>query len=173
VVDAEAHGPDDAEWVGGDWQRDAAPGGIALCGACRRTGRCRLGLLTESLGEDGTVTTSLVCDESNEGGPGVAHGGWTAGALDEIVGHVVLMHRRMAVTGELTVRFLRPVPICRPLRATARRVKQEGDRWFVTAELVLAATGAVLATAEAVMVERDRTHFARFQHWLESQDAAG
>ena len=82
------------------------------------------------------------------------------------------MHRRMAVTGELTVRFIRPVPICRPLRATARRVKQEGDRWFVTAELVLESTGAVLATAEAVMVERDRTHFARFQQWLEKQDAS-
>jgi len=119
------------------------------------------------------VTTELVCDESHEGGPGVAHGGWTAAALDELVGHVAMQHRRLSVTGQLTVRFLRPVPIDRPLRATARRVREENGRWFVHAEIALAATSAVLATADAEMVLREWSHFARFRTWLADQDAQG
>jgi len=117
------------------------------------------------------VTTELVCDESHEGGPGVAHGGWTAGALDELVGHVVLQHDRLSVTGKLTVSFLRPVPINRPLQATARRVREGNGRWYVHAEIALAATGAVLATAEGEMVLREWTHFARFEEWLAAEDA--
>jgi acyl-coenzyme A thioesterase PaaI-like protein len=152
-------------------ERPTSPGGVALCAACHRLGDCRLGLRTEVLEEDGSVTTELVCDESYEGGPGVAHGGWTAGALDELVGHVVLQHRRLSVTGKLTVSFLRPVPINRPLRARARQVREENGRWFVHAEIALAATGAVLATADGEMVLREWKHFARFQQWLAGEDA--
>lgn len=155
----------------GQRARPISSGGVALCAACSRLGDCRLGLRTEVFEEGGSVATELVCDESHEGGPGVAHGGWTAGALDELVGHVVLQHGKLAVTGKLTVQFLRPVPINRPLRATARRVREENGRWFVRAGIVLAATGAVLATGDGEMVLRDRTHFARFRQWLAEQDA--
>jgi acyl-coenzyme A thioesterase PaaI-like protein len=163
----------DGSWVGGNFQlgptRDTA---IALCGACRRLERCRLGLRSETLGPDGVVTTELVCAESEEGGPGVAHGGWTASVLDELVGHVPLLSGQLAVTGELTVRFVKPVPIGRPLLARAWRERREGTRWFVHAELVLAANGAELARADAVMVERDRGHFERHRAWLAEQDGA-
>ncbi len=145
---------------------------IALCGACRRLGRCKLGLRSETLGVDGVVTTELVCAVSEEGGPGVAHGGWTAGVLDELVGHVPLLCGQLAVTGELTVRFVRPVPIDRPLRARAWRERREGTRWFVHAELVLAGSGAELARADAVLVERDPGHFERHRTWLAEQDGA-
>jgi acyl dehydratase len=163
----------DQSWVGGDFQlgptRDAA---IALCGACRRLGRCRLGLRSETLGPDGVVTTELVCADTEEGGPGVAHGGWTAGVLDELVGHVPLLSGQLAVTGELTVRFVRPVPIGRPLLARAWRDRHEGTRWFVHAELLLVASGAELARADAVLVERDPGHFDRHRAWLAEQDGA-
>ena len=54
------------------------PDGVVLCGACRRLGRCHLGLTEEVLGDDGVVRTELECPPSYEGGPNVAHGGWTA-----------------------------------------------------------------------------------------------
>jgi hypothetical protein len=41
------------------------------------------------------------------------------------------------------------VPINRPLRATARRVREANGRWFVHAEIALDATGAVLAHTAA------------------------
>jgi uncharacterized protein (TIGR00369 family) len=152
-------------------ERPTSPGGVALCAACHRLGDCRLGLRTEVLEDDGSVTTELVCDDSHEGGPGVAHGGWTAGALDELVGHVVLQHQKLSVTAKLQIAFLRPVPVGRPLRATARRVREADGRWFVHAEIALAATGSVLATADGEMALREWRHFARFREWLAGEDA--
>jgi len=132
-------------------------------------GRCRLGLRVEELGADGEVRTELVCHEEHEGGPRVAHGGWTAGVLDEIVGHVPLLHGRLSVTGTLTVKFVRPVPVGYDLVATARKTGEEGSRWFVEAELSLASSGALLASGEAIMVLRDPEHFVRHEAWLEEQ----
>ena len=106
-------------WAGSDFQLPPLGGPVALCGACRRLGRCRLGLGQEELQADGSVVTHLVCDESNEGGPEVAHGGWTASVLDEVLGHVPLLSSELAVTGELTVIYVKPVPIDRPLVARA------------------------------------------------------
>ena len=62
-----------------------------MCGACRKTGECRLGLDTERLDSDGAAHFEVVCPESYEGGPGVAHGGWTAGCLDEVISHATLV----------------------------------------------------------------------------------
>jgi acyl-coenzyme A thioesterase PaaI-like protein len=160
-------------WAGSDFQVPPQPDSpVALCGACRRTGLCRLGLGREDLQPDGSVRTELVCGPENEGGPDVAHGGWTAGAFDEILGHVPLLHRELAVTGQLSVTYVKPVPVGRPLHARAWPVRREGHRLYVAGEMTLASTGAVLATGEAIMVLRDIGHFARHQEWLAKQDGA-
>lgn len=157
-------------WLGSDFQRTAAGDGIALCGACAREGRCRLGLSSETLTADGVVVTELVCGPENEGGPEVAHGGWTAGVFDEMLGHVPLLRGEMAVTGQLSVTYLKPVPVDRPLVGHAWLERREGSRRFVAGELLLARTGAVLARATAVMVARDAAHFDRHRRWLAEQD---
>lgn len=159
-------------WVGGDWQEPPRSStGVALCGACRLIGRCRLGIESETLESDKVVRYSLSCPADSEGGPQVAHGGWTAGVLDEVVGHVPLLRGQLAVTGQLSVRFIRPVPIARPLVARAELTRQEGSRWYVDATLRLAAGGAELASAQGILVARDRDHFTRHQAWLAGQDA--
>jgi len=100
--------------------------GVILCGSCRAASVCRLGLERERLGADGVVVSEIRCPRDNEGGPNVAHGGWTAGILDEMVGHAVIMRDEFAVTGTLHITFVKPVPIERPLirpgldRATRR-----------------------------------------------------
>jgi acyl-coenzyme A thioesterase PaaI-like protein len=159
-------------WAGGDFQQPPrTDGGVALCGACRRTGGCRLGLTTERLDGDGVAQFSLVCPVGDEGGPGVAHGGWTAAVLDEVCGHVPLLHDQLSVTGTLTVRFVRPVPIERPLLARAWIDRKEARKWFISGELALASSGAMLATATGVWVLRDgEAHFGAFQRWLVEQD---
>ena len=129
-------------------------------------GACRLGLGREELQPDGSVHTDLVCGPENEGGPDVAHGGWTAGVFDELLGHVPLLNGVLAVTGQLSVTYVKPVPVGRPLHARASTVRREGHRWYVAGELTLASTRAVLARGEAVMVVRDIGHFARHQEWL-------
>lgn len=163
----------DSPWAGSDFQLPPRPESpVALCGACRRLGACRLGLGREELQPDGSVHTDLVCGPEYEGGPEVAHGGWTAAVFDEVLGHVHMLHGELAVTGRLSVTYVKPVPVGRPLHARAWRVRREGHRWYVAGELTLASTGAVLGRGEAVMVLRDRDHFARHQKWLAEQDLA-
>jgi len=144
---------------------------VVMCVACRRLGRCRLGLTGESLVEFGSTVTRLSCPSDHEGGPGVAHGGWTAAALDEILGHMVLLSGHMAVTGSLTVEFLKPVPIERELEARAWLDRREDGKWHNVGELRLISTGALLARATGIFVERNPTaHFARQKQWLADQD---
>jgi acyl-coenzyme A thioesterase PaaI-like protein len=160
-------------WAGSDFT--LPPTGttdVALCGACRRRGECQLGLGREQLMDDGSVETDLVCSDEHEGGPSVAHGGWTAGVFDEVLGHVPMLQGQLAVTGQLSVTFIKPVPVGRPLHARAWVERKEGHRWYVAGELTLQSTGSLLARGEAIMVARDPGHFDRHRKWLAEQDAA-
>jgi acyl-coenzyme A thioesterase PaaI-like protein len=165
-----------ARWGGGDSLEGAfSPGGVRLCGACQRVGECRLGFETEQLVTEppgrGELRCELRCPADHEGGPGVAHGGWTAAALDELLGHTPLHHGQLTVTGTLTVRFVKPVPIDRPLLGRARVDRVEGSKWFISGELLLAGSGALLASGTGVWIARDRdAHFRGFENWLASQD---
>ena len=147
----------------------AGLGQVALCGACRRVGHCRMGVQSEGLGEDGVVTCRIRCSRDNEGGLEVAHGGWTAGVMDELVGHVAVLNQQLAVTGRLDVTFVKPVPVEQQLVGRAWLRRTEGSRWYVGAVLSLEATGAELARAEAILVERDSGHYARHQDWLRGE----
>lgn len=160
----------DQPWAGADFTRAPSPSGIALCRSCERRGDCQLGLGREQLMPDGSVETSLICSAEHEGGPGVAHGGWVAAAFDEITGHVTMLSGRLAVTGSMSVSYLKPVPIDRQLTARAWADRKEERRWFVTGELRLASTGALLGRADATMVLRDPGHFERHRQWLAQQD---
>lgn len=161
----------DPTWAGGDFQSPPrTDGGVALCGACRATSRCRLGLTTERLDDDEIAHFDIVCPAGHEGGPGVAHGGWTAGVLDEVLGHVPLLLGRLSVTGTLTIRFEKPVPIDRPLVARAWVASREARKWLIEGELALRSSGALLARANGVFVLRDfETHFGGFERWLGEQ----
>lgn len=144
--------------------------GIRLCAECRRLGGCRLGLSREVLGDDGVLTADLICSAAHEGGPGVAHGGWTAAVMDEILGHIAPHQGRISVTATLTVDFLRPVPIDRPLIGVAWIEREENGRLYNRGELRLAATGAVLARAHGSWALRTREHFKKFQEWMKTED---
>ena len=158
-------------WAGSDFQLPPQPESpVALCGACRRLGACRLGLGREELQPDGSVHTDLVCGPENEGGPDVAHGGWTAEVLDEVCGHVPLLKNQMSVTATLTIQFIKPVPLRHPLEAVAWVESVEGRNWNIAGELRLASSGAPLASASGVWVARDKeSHFAGFERWLAEQ----
>jgi acyl-coenzyme A thioesterase PaaI-like protein len=145
-------------------------GGVMLCGACRRTGRCSLGVRREHLDDDGVARFVLTCGPDHEGGPNVAHGGWTAAVLDDCLGHLPLHARVLSVTAELTITFVKPVPVGRPLEISARVDRREGSRWYISGEMVLLGGGATLARAHGVWVTRDPGHFDRHARWLETQD---
>lgn len=157
-------------WVGSDSQEHLrTEGGVTLCGACRATAKCRLGVEREWLDDDDIARFELQCPRDQEGGPNVAHGGWTAAAMDEMLGHVPLLHAQMSVTATLTVNFKKPVPVQHPLAARAWIDKIEGSKWFISGELVLLPSQSVLATATGIWIARDWSHFERHEKWLAEQ----
>jgi acyl-coenzyme A thioesterase PaaI-like protein len=143
-----------------------------LCKSCARMGRCRLGITEETLIVPGRIESTLMCGVEYEAGPSVAHGGWTAAVMDDILGHLAIVEGRRAVTARLTVEFVKPVPLERPLTATAWCESNEGGQRLHRAELRLSTTGALLARGCGLFVERDDSHFDRHRKWLEEQDAS-
>ena len=142
--------------------------GIMLCGACLRIGRCRLGVTKEELHPDGErFFLKVVCSADNEAGPNVSHGGWTAAILDEALGHLLLWKGLLIVTKTLNVEYMRPVPLERELEAHSWVEKHEGSKWWIAGELRLG--DSVLAKATGLFIERDMSHFQKFNAWIAAQ----
>src|SRR5436305_14507171 len=70
------------------------------------------------------------------GPPGHAHGGIIATILDEAMGKVNKIHNVVALTSEITVHYLKPVPLEKPLRVEAREVSVRGRKHVNTAEIL-------------------------------------
>lgn len=162
---------DNAPWVGADYQQRSESDNPVLCGACKKIGRCRLGLRHRGLDKDGVSYSTVICPPEYEGGPQVAHGGWTASALDEMLGHTSVIQGQLVVTATLTVDFIKPVPIDRELEGRGWIERREGSRVYISGELRLASTNVLLAKASGVFIARDYSHFDRHQKWLAEQDA--
>jgi acyl-coenzyme A thioesterase PaaI-like protein len=96
---------------------------------------------------DGVLSPILI-PRQYEGPPGAAHGGIVAAYLDEILGAAATRATgRVAVTGELTIRYVRPVPIETPLVGRGRLVADHGRYVDVEGRLEALDDGAIVATA--------------------------
>src|SRR6202007_2976126 len=78
------------------------------------------------------------------GPPGHCHGGIIATILDEAMGKVNKLRHVIALTSQITVDYLKPVPLNKPLRVESREVEVEGRRHINMAE-ILNQKGEVLA----------------------------
>jgi acyl-coenzyme A thioesterase PaaI-like protein len=97
--------------------------------------------------EDGVVSPVIV-SRVYEGPPGAVHGGIVAAYLDEILGGAAVRGTgRPSVTGELTVRYVKPVPAETPLLGRGRVVKDHGRYVDVEGSLEEFGIGRVVATA--------------------------
>jgi uncharacterized protein (TIGR00369 family) len=97
--------------------------------------------------EDGVVSP-VVVPRIYEGPPGAAHGGIVAAYLDEILGGAVVRATgKTAVTGELTVRYVRPAPTETPLLGRGRLVADHGRYVDVEGSLEEFGAARVVATA--------------------------
>lgn len=93
-----------------------------------------------------------------EGAPGRAHGGMVAAAFDDVTGFVIGQLREPAFTGELTVRFVKPVPVREPLEIRARLDGRERRKLFISAEG--RAGDEIVATCKAIYITVDPSIFA-------------
>lgn len=110
--------------------------------------------------EGDEVVVDVVLRRAFEGAPGRAHGGIVAAAFDDVTGFVIGMLREPAFTGELTVRYLAPVPVDTPLVVRARLDGRERRKLFISAEA--SAGDTVVATCHAIYITVDPARFAGF-----------
>jgi uncharacterized protein (TIGR00369 family) len=100
-------------------------------------------------------------DDRYTGPPGHCHGGIIATILDEATGKVNKLSQVIALTSQMTVNYLRPVPLNKPLRVESREVSVRGRRHVNVGE-ILNRKGDVLARGRAVFVAIDPLRFAQF-----------
>ena len=97
------------------------------------------------------VAASVTFGPACGGPPGRAHGGVVCGVFDDVTGFAVNHFvRELAFTGELTVRYVAPVPLDTRLQISARLDRREGRKLYLTEELT--ADGAVLARCTATCI---------------------
>jgi uncharacterized protein (TIGR00369 family) len=88
------------------------------------------------------------------GPPGHCHGGIIATILDDAMGKVNKLREVVAVTKEMTVEYVRPVPLEKPLRVEGREVSVHGRQHINMAEIFNEA-GEVLARSKGIFIAID------------------
>jgi uncharacterized protein (TIGR00369 family) len=125
-----------------------SPGAGSFYGRCFGCGpEHPNGLHIRCFQTDEGVLSPIVVPREYEGPPGVAHGGIVAAYLDEVLAGAALRATgRVCVTGELTVRYVRPVPAATPILGRARLLEDHGRYLDVEGQLETVEGGRVLAT---------------------------
>jgi uncharacterized protein (TIGR00369 family) len=88
------------------------------------------------------------------GPPGHCHGGIIACILDDAMGKVNKLRQVIALTREMTVEYLKPVPLHEPLRVEGREVKVQG-RTHINAAEIQNENGEVLARSRGLFIAID------------------
>jgi len=118
------------------------------CGQANRTG-LRLKFFVD---EQQTIFCRVRLARRFEGPPGHAHGGVIATLLDEAMSKANRQFGVLAMTRQMEVEYLKPVPLGTALVLTGRHVKASGRVHPCEAELANE-DGVVLARAKGLFIE--------------------
>lgn len=137
---------------------------IAPCRGCQISNTpCRFGADDFVALSETVARVRLTCPAAFEGGPRVAHGGWTAAVFDDVLGRFLTHTGLRSVTATLTVDYLLPVPVEQPLELHLEIASREGRRNHLTGALRLQGSDRDLALARGVWVELRPGHVERHQ----------
>lgn len=110
---------------------------------------------------DEGVLSPIQVPRRYEGPKGAAHGGIVTTYLDEVLaGAAVRATGRLSVTGEITVRFVKPVPLEIPILGRGRLTARHERYVDVEGWLEELATSEVLARARGRFFFQDRSALA-------------
>jgi acyl-coenzyme A thioesterase PaaI-like protein len=139
----------------GEW----TPGGSAGFEDRAVAGRANpTGLVFDTWREGDMIVADVTLGAAFEGAPGRAHGGIVAAAFDDLTGAIIGVLQEPAFTGELTVRFVQPVPVQTPLRLRTWLDTREGRKLHIHADAH--AGEQLVATCKAVYITVDPLTFA-------------
>jgi uncharacterized protein (TIGR00369 family) len=102
--------------------------------------------------EDQSVVCLPTVADTFEGPPGLLHGGIIATLLDEAMSKAVRVRGLTAMTRQMEIDYLRPIPSATPIRIDGRIVRSEGRKHWTEARIVSEKSTA-LATAKGLFVE--------------------
>jgi acyl-coenzyme A thioesterase PaaI-like protein len=105
-----------------------------------------------------------------EGAPGCVHGGFVAGAFDEVLGYVQSMSSNAGMTGTLTIIFRNPTPLHTELFFEAEIVKIEGRKIFTEGRLY--AGDLMTAEAKGIFISVNEAKFRGLLEQREKLEAA-
>lgn len=129
-------------------------GALNRCFGCGQTNRSGL-RLKFFVDEQQTIVCRVRLARRFEGPPGHAHGGIIATLLDEAMSKANRQFGVLAMTRQMEVEFLKPVPLGAPLLLTGRRMGIGGKKHFCEAQLENE-DGVVLARAKGLFIAVDR-----------------
>ncbi|MGI9052729.1 MAG: PaaI family thioesterase [Ilumatobacteraceae bacterium] len=104
----------------------------------------------------GEIIGLLTLGAAHEGAPDRSHGGIVAGLFDDVFGFVLGILQEPAFTGELTVRYLRPTPLHRPLACRGRLTDRTGRKIWIEGELVDLTTAEEVARGRGLFIAVER-----------------
>lgn len=117
---------------------------------------------------NGRVEAWVTFGSAYEGPPGSVHGGYVAGAFDEVLGAAQTLSGAPGMTGTLTIRYRNPTPLHTELHFIADYVRSEGRKIFTKGTLW--AGDMLCAEAEAIFVSIDFTRFAELMAKREASE---
>ncbi len=130
--------------------RPLEPGAPNRCFGCSQTNE--VGLRLEfAAAEDGVVRALARISDRYEGPPGFVHGGLIATLLDEAMSKANRAYGEVAVTRQLQVEYLHPVPTGEVIRLEGRVERAEGRKLW-TVGRILDAAGKELATGKGFFI---------------------
>jgi acyl-coenzyme A thioesterase PaaI-like protein len=112
---------------------------------------------------DGVVHGQVIFGSAYEGPPGCVHGGYIAGAFDELLGATQSLSGHPGMTGRLTVSYRSPTPLHAELHLVGELTKIEGRKIFTYGRLFAAegdGTQRLCAEAEGLFIGIDFGRFA-------------
>lgn len=95
------------------------------------------------------------------GPPGHCHGGIIATILDEAMGKVNKLRHVIALTSQITVNYLKPVPLNQPLRVESRELRVRG-REHINEAQILDGHDHVLARSQGKFIAIDPRMFEKY-----------
>jgi len=129
----------------------SAGNGHSCCILCGSLNPRSLNLSFEDT-EEGGVTTRFQTGEELQGYDHLLHGGIIAALLDSAMTHCLFHKGIHAVTGDLHVRFLKPIPCSSMLEIRARLISSRSRMYVLRGEILL--DDRLMAWSEAKFVRR-------------------
>lgn len=116
------------------------------------------------------VRTAFVPPTRTEGYTGMVHGGIITTVLDEVMAWSLYRHDIWAVTGQLTTRYRKPIPLGEPTTARGFIVRDRGRGIEMRGEIRRDADGVLLADATATFI---RVPESQARIWQERYGTVG